>query len=111
MFNIFMPKVPKIAVSEVKKAIDDKKDIVLLDVRTPEEFAKGHLQGSFNIPVDVVSEKIEQLLPSKDKTIYVYCLSGSRSVMAVEAMLKKGYTHVFDMDHGLLAWRVKGYPS
>ena len=110
MFNPFVPKVPKVEAEEVKNAIESSADVVLLDVRTPEEYARGSISGSINLSVDNVKEKIEKLLPEKDKKIYVYCLSGSRSVQAVDTMLKLGYKHVFDMNHGLLAWRVKGYP-
>ena len=109
MFNFGLPKVPKTEVLELKNAIDAKEDFMLLDVRTPEEYAEGNIRGSFNIPVDRISEKVEQLLPEKDKTIYVYCWSGTRSVHAVNAMMKLGYTNVFNVNNGLLAWQAKGY--
>jgi rhodanese-related sulfurtransferase len=111
MFNISSPNVPQIDASDVKKAIDTKADVFLLDVRTPQEFAKGNIAGSRNLPVDEVQNKVEKLLPDKSKTIYVYCLSGSRSVHAVAAMVKLGYKNVYDMRSGLLAWRVKGYTT
>ena len=109
MFNIFAPKVPQIDVSDVKEAIDAKKDVVLLDVRTPQEFAKGNITRSINIPLDEIQDKVEKIIPDKNKTIYVYCLSGSRSVHAVAAMVGLGYQYVYDMKSGLLAWRAKGY--
>lgn len=111
MFNIFVPKVPQIDVSDVKKAIDAKEDVILLDVRTPQEYAKGSIVGSINIPVDEVQDKIKKSIPDKDRTIYVYCLSGSRSVLAVAAMVDFGYQHVYDIKSGLLAWRAKGYKT
>lgn len=111
MFNFFQPNVPQIDATEVKKAIDAKEAFMLLDVRTPQEFAKGSIAGSVNIPVDEVQAKIEGLIPDKKNTVYVYCLSGSRSIHAVEVMVKLGYSHVYDMRSGLLAWRAKGYPT
>ncbi len=110
MFNFLSPKVPQIEAVEVKKAIDAKEDFVLLDVRTPQEFAKGNISGSINVPVDKVQNEIEQVITDKTKTIYVYCLSGSRSVYAVDTMIKLGYTKIYDMPHGLLMWRSKKYP-
>lgn len=109
MLNIFGPKIPQIDASAVKKAIDEKENFILLDVRTKEEYAKGKISGSINIPVDQVSEKISQTIPDKKSLVYVYCLSGSRSGSAVEIMQKLGYTNVQNMTSGLLAWRAKGY--
>lgn len=111
MFNIFSSQVPQIDAAEVKKVVDAKGDVVLLDVRTPQEFAKGNIAGSINLPVDEVDRRVEALLPDKNKSIYVYCLSGSRSVHAVAAMVKLGYTQVYDMKSGLLSWRAKGFST
>lgn len=103
--------IPQIDATEVKKAIDARKNFVLLDVRTPEEFAKGNIAGSVNLPVDQVQEKVVQTLPDKSKIMYVYCLSGSRSAQAVTDMIKLGYSQVYSMTSGLLAWRAKKYPT
>lgn len=109
MFNFLMPKVPKITVEELKKEIEAKSKYVLLDVRTAGEYERGHLPESIHLPVDEVDQKIENIIADKNAKIYVYCLSGSRSVMAVDVMIKKGYKNVYDVDHGLLAWRAKGF--
>lgn len=101
--------IPTISPEDVKKAIDTKQSHILLDVRTPAEFSRGKLEGSINIPIDQIEENIESTIPDKQKTIYVYCLSGSRSEYAVNIMIKKGYTNVYDIPHGVLAWRAKGY--
>ena len=101
---------PQITADEVYKAITEKKDIILLDVRTPGEYSKGKIERSINIPVDTISNEVTVLLPNKSKTIYVYCLSGSRSNVAVETMVQLGYKKVFSMTSGLLMWRSKKYP-
>ncbi len=103
------PKVPIISAEEVKKAIDKKADIALLDVRTTGEYAHGKITGAINLPVNEVKAKITTILPDKSKVVYVYCLSGSRSVLAVDAMVKLGYKNVFNMTSGLLAWRAKKF--
>lgn len=105
-----MSNVPQITADEVYKAINEKADVVLLDVRTPGEYSKGKIEGSINIPVDTISDEVVTKFPDKNKTIYVYCLSGSRSVVAVDAMVQLGYTKVFSMTSGLLMWRSKKYP-
>jgi rhodanese-related sulfurtransferase len=110
MFNMFGPSVPKISAEEVKQALDTKKNVTILDVRTQQEYAKAKIAGSLNLPVDQIAEKITNVLPDKKQTIYVYCLSGSRSIHAVNTMKKLGYSDVYDMQNGLLAWRIKKFP-
>jgi len=110
MFGFSQPNVPQIDTSKVKDAIDSHKDIVLLDVRTEDEYSINHIQGSINIPFDQISERVEKEIVNKKKTIYVYCLSGSRSIQAVNEMIKFGYKDVFSMASGLLTWRAKNYP-
>lgn len=109
MFGINQPDIPEIDASDVYTSIQNKGDAVIVDVRTPQEFSRGKITGSINVPVDTIDSKIEKAAPDKNKTTYVYCLSGSRSAMAVGAMVKMGYKKVFSMKSGLLAWRSKGY--
>jgi len=84
--------------------------MVILDVRTEGEYSRGKIAGSINISVDRVACDVPTAIPEKTKRIYVYCLSGSRSVHAVDVMRKLGYTNVYDVEHGLMAWRVFKYP-
>ena len=101
---------PQITADEVYKAMNEKADVVLLDVRTPGEYSRGKIEGSINIPVDTIAIGVSTSLPDKSKTIYVYCLSGSRSNITVDTMKLLGYTNVFSMTSGLLMWRSKKYP-
>jgi len=100
----------RISAESVHEAMAAKKDFVLLDVRTPGEFSRGKLDGAVSMPLDELETKILDILPDKGKTVYVYCLSGSRSMIAVGIMMGLGYMNVFDLENGLLAWRAKGYP-
>ncbi len=110
MFDFLMPKVPKVSPDDVKKAMDSANKFVILDVRTPAEITRGKIKGAISVPLDEIETKIEKAIPDKDVTVYVYCLSGSRSPFAVAMMQKKGYTHVYDIQPALLAWRAKGFP-
>jgi rhodanese-related sulfurtransferase len=105
------PKVPQVTCEDVKKAIDKKEKCILLDVRTEGEYSRGKIVGSINLPVDKVDYDILKVISDKSAKIYVYCLSGSRSAHAVDVMIKHGYTNVFDMEHGLLGWREKYFPT
>jgi rhodanese-related sulfurtransferase len=104
------PSVPEISVDQLKQAIDAKEDFMLLDVRSYEEFSKKRIAGCIHVPVDEIAQKIQHVIPDKHKTIYVYCLSGGRSAEAVHTMIQLGYSNVFSVASGLLAWRPKGYP-
>lgn len=106
MFNV-----PQIDVRDVFKKINAKDTgFVLLDVRTPQEYSGQRIAGSINLPLDKVEEQIETLIPNKDKAVYVYCMSGSRSIVAVEIMQNLGYKNVYDMISGIMACRVYGLP-
>ena len=70
---------------------------VLLDVRTAEEFAAGHIPGAMNVANEVIgSEEIPEL-PDKDQKIYVYCRSGNRSKQAAAKLVKLGYTNITEI--------------
>jgi len=110
MFNITNKNIPQITVESLKAALDAKENLVLLDVRTVGEYSRGKLTGSINVPLDELMNQVELKIPDKSAKVYVYCLSGSRSVYAVEAMIRLGYSNIFNVTNGLLAWRAKKYP-
>lgn len=110
MFDFMLPKVPQVETKDLNDAIKANEDISILDVRTEGEYSKEKIQNSINLPVDQISRKIENAIPDKNKKIYVYCLSGSRSVFAVDTMIKLGYKNVFDIKNGLLSWRMNQFP-
>lgn len=71
---------------------------IWIDVRTPEEFAEGHIQGAVNIPVDQIAGKIAAVSPNKNAPINLYCRSGRRAEAALQELKKMGYTQV--SNHG-----------
>lgn len=83
-------------------------DHYLVDVRTPEEFASGHIEGAVNIPVDVLNQYISQL--PTDQPIVVYCRSGNRSATAVDILENAGLTNVYDIQGGTNSWTSQGLP-
>ena len=66
---------------------------VLLDVRTPEEYAQGHVAGSRNLPLQVIT-RVEEEIPDMDTPVFVYCQSGGRSRRAAAFLEKVGYANV-----------------
>ena len=77
----------------------------IVDVRTPEEYTEGHLAHATNIDYNGESFKSEIEKLDKSKPTFVYCLSGGRSAKAADLMRKKGFTKVYEMKGGMLAWR------
>ncbi|MEQ1566877.1 MAG: rhodanese-like domain-containing protein [Myxococcota bacterium] len=69
---------------------------VVLDVRTPEEYAGGHVKGAKNIAVQVLAQRLGEVGP-KDKPVIVYCRSGARSAAAANMLKAAGYTEVLDV--------------
>ncbi len=83
-------------------------DTLLLDVRTPSEFAAGHITGAVNIDVEAATfpQMVATLDPTKNYA--VYCRSGNRSKVAMTAMGQAGFTHLFDLAGGIGAWQSAG---
>ncbi|MBN4077118.1 rhodanese-like domain-containing protein [Mariprofundus ferrooxydans] len=81
---------------------------MLLDVRTPEEYAAGHINGATLIPVQVLAERLNEV--PKDKQVYIYCHSGKRSARASKLLAENGFTNIENIEGGIVAWKAAGYP-
>ena len=93
----------QISQEEAAQQMEDGGDILILDVRRPDEFAAGHIVGAVNIPNETIgTEEIPQL-PDKDQTILVYCRSGNRSKQASQKLADLGYTDVREFG-GISTW-------
>ena len=93
--------------AEAMALLDERDDVVVVDVRTPEEYAEGHLAGALNVNLqgpDFAGEIAELPL---DGTYVVYCRSGNRSAQAVEIMVEAGFTDVRDLG-GIGDWEAAG---
>lgn len=83
---------------------------VVLDVRSPEEFAAGHVPQAQNIPIDQLRARTDELSAWKSAPIAVICESGGRSLAASSTLVKAGFTGVVDVEGGTRAWRMLGNP-
>ncbi len=86
-----------------------KEDAILLDVRTPQEYSRGHIVGSTAINISDPEFVSKVGLLQKDKTILIYCLSGSRSPVAANYMLQMGFKKIYNLQQGILDWSRQGY--
>jgi rhodanese-related sulfurtransferase len=87
--------------------IDQPGQHLLLDVRTPEEYAEGHIANSVNISLQTLAEHLDEV--PKDQPVVLYCRSGNRSAQAAELLKEAGYTAVYDLG-GIIDWQAAGYP-
>ncbi len=82
--------------------------LYVLDVRTPEEFASGHVPGAVNIPYDQVASRLAEI--PKDKEVVLYCRSGRRAGLAASELEKAGYKDLQLMQGDMPAWEKAGLP-
>ena len=101
--------VTDIAAGDLVEVIADG-DAVLLDVRTPEEFAAGHVPGALNIDVSSPTFDDEIAALPADDTYVVYCRSGNRSAQAAATMVDAGFEDVYNVDAGLATLSSAGIP-
>ncbi|MGA2974289.1 MAG: rhodanese-like domain-containing protein [Spirochaetia bacterium] len=94
-------KLPTITAAEFQKRF-----YLLVDVRTPEEFASGHLFGAVNIPLSEFQNNLSTWTPRlpRDVPIILQCKSGSRSAQATQILLNAGFTNVLNLDGGITDW-------
>lgn len=94
----------QITPDEAKALMDSEDGYIILDVRTPEEFAERHIEGAILIPDYEIGEKAESILTDKEQLILVYCRSGRRSKNAANELATLGYTNIKEFG-GINDWK------
>jgi phage shock protein E len=82
--------------------------LFVLDVRTPEEFAAGHVPGAVNVPHDQLANRLADV--PRDKDVVVYCRSGRRSQIAADILTTNGFKRVSHLEGDIIAWQEKARP-
>ena len=85
-------------------------NVVVLDVREPDEFKAGHIEGAVNIPIRTLAKNLDKLPADKATPIAVVCKSGIRAAYATMTLKMLGYNNVKDVAGGMLAWEKEGLP-
>ena len=93
----------QIQMDEAITMMEEETDYIILDVRTPEEFAEKHITGALNVPNESIGTEEIKELQNKDQLILVYCRSGNRSKQASEKLVALGYTNVYEFG-GINDW-------
>lgn len=102
--------IKEVSVDEVKKLIDNKEKIILLDVRDKEEFETGYIPGAINLSRGLLEFKISTMIPDKNAVIIVYCGIDLRGPLAARTLNELGYKNAVNIIGGLKAWKAAGYP-
>jgi len=102
--------VGKISVDEFEQKLNSTKNAQLVDVRTPEEYVKGHVKGAKNINWNGKDFETEINTLDKNTPVFVYCLGGGRSAAAAAKMKELGFKEIYDMQGGMMAWNNSGKP-
>ena len=93
----------QISMTDAVTMMEEETGYIILDVRTPEEFAERHIPGAINIPNETISTEEIPELPDKDQLVLVYCRSGNRSKQASEKLAVLGYTNIVEFG-GINDW-------
>lgn len=98
-----------VGVTMAAKMVQEKK-VTIVDVRTPEEFSAGHIEGAQNISVN--AEDFETKLAALDKSqpVLVHCQAGGRSKRSLETFKKLGFTNIYHLKDGFSGWEEAGQP-
>lgn len=99
-----------IAAEDLAKRIGTGSAPVVLDVRTPEEYAAGHIPGAINIPHDQLATRLTELPGAKSTEIVVHCQAGRRAATAENILVQGGYTDVRDLQGHFGGWVQQGLP-
>lgn len=99
----------------LKRSFDDQKDItkedidfyikqgaIIIDVRSPQEYKEGHLDGAISIPDYQIKKEVEKKIPNKDEFIVVYCSTGHRSQRVQKMLNNMGYKNVYNVYEGII---------
>ncbi len=99
----------RVGVPQFAEVITDP-NVTIVDVRTPQEFSEGHIDGAVNIPVELPDfmDRVSELDPSG--TYAVYCRSGNRSQPAVQGMASVGINGIYELESGTTGWTSEGQP-
>lgn len=88
----------------------NSEDVVVLDVREPSETTGGKIAKAIQIPVSGLAKRVNELLKHKDKSMLVYCKTGTRSGIACKELDKHGFEKVYSLSGGVLAWQEAHLP-
>lgn len=97
--------------TELQARMAQATEQLILDVRTPEEFANGHIAGAINVPHDQILTRLPELAAWRTRDIVLYCRSGRRAELAATLLEAQGYTRLHHLDGDMQGWEAAGLPQ
>ena len=103
------PHYREVSAEQAQALINDITPLVL-DVRTPREYQKGHLEGSLLIPLQELQARWPEIADYQNQDVLIYCATGNRSTVAAKILIDNGFRRIVNMRHGIVDWARHGYP-
>src|ERR1700729_3201239 len=100
----------EVSLDEIKRRLETKQPMVLVDVREKEENRAGYIPGAISVPRGFLEIQVEQRIPDKNAHVVAYCAGGTRSALAAATLQELGYTHVETANPGFVRWKDLNYP-
>lgn len=97
-------RIEEIDANTLKQWQADNKDMALIDVREPDDYNNGHIEGATPIARGLLELAIDEVVPNQDQTIVLYCGGGSRSALSADTLHTMGYTNVYSLTGGWREW-------
>jgi len=101
--------IKEVSVGDVKKMIDEKEKIIILDVRDRDEFETGYIPGAINISRGMLEFKVNLVIPDKNAKVIVYCGIDLRGPLTTKTLNDLGYKNAVNIIGGLKQWKEAGY--
>jgi len=110
-------RINEISVEEFDEMIENHDDLLIVDVREPDEYHRGHLPGALSIPRGLLEGaadagckwRVEKLRAAREGTVVLYCQNGSRSALAADTLQQMGFQRVYNLAGGVEMWQAEGY--
>ncbi|RZO63289.1 MAG: molybdopterin-synthase adenylyltransferase MoeB [Sandaracinaceae bacterium] len=103
-------EVKQVSLEDLKARLEQKEDLVLVDVREKDEVRQGFIPGAVHVPRGFLEMQAESKIPDKDAKVVVYCAGGVRSAFAAKSLQDLGYAHVESANPGFVRWKDSGFP-
>ena len=100
---------PQTTPADLQSRLEAGEQIVVIDVREPDEFARGKIPGAYTIPRGVLELQVDGRLP-RDATVVLYCAAGARSALACKSLGEMGYEKLENLEGGFQKWAASGLP-
>ena len=112
-------RIQEVRAEELDEMIENHDDLLILDVREPQEYAAGHIPGALHVPrgmLEVAADpqskgRVEALAAAQNRTLVTYCATGGRSAMAADTLKQMGFDKTYSLAGGLAAWTQGGMPT